>query len=262
VDYQGYETLHVQRSGKVLSVVLNRPERLNAVNGRMHSELARIFAEIAQDSETNSIVLTGAGSAFCVGGDIDWFAHVTEAEIQLLFREGRKIILDFLEIEQPVIAAVNGAATGLGATLALFSDIIIASEKAKIGDPHVRVGLVAGDGGAIIWPWLVGMARAKEYLLTGDVLTGAEAAAIGLVNRAMPAAEVVPQARALAERLASGPTMAIRGTKASLNKILRDAVNAVLDTSLAREQSCFQSSDHREAVQAFIEKRQPIFTGR
>ena len=170
--------------------------------------------------------------------------------------------MDLLEVQQPIIAAVNGPATGLGATLALFSDVIFAADNARIGDPHVRIGVVAGDGGAVIWPWLVGAARAKEFLLTGDLLTAAEAERIGLINRVVPADELMATALTLAQRLAAGPMQAIRGTKVSVNKILRDTVNLVLDTSLALEKQCFATADHREAIQAFVEKREPRFTGR
>jgi len=250
-----YSTLDLRRSGAVLTVAFNRPERLNAIDARMHTELAQVFAELARDREVGVVVLTGAGRAFCAGGDIDWFQHITPAETDLLFAEARSIIHDFLDIEQPVIAAVNGAAMGLGATLALFSDVAIAAEDARIADPHVRVGLVAGDGGAVIWPWLIGAARAKELLMTGDSLTGREAAAIGLVNRAVPAAEVLPQAYALAERLAAGPAPAIRGTKASVNRLLKSAVELVLDYSLERERECFTTPEHRDAVRAFLRGR-------
>ena len=247
----GYSTLELRRHGPVLTLLFNRPDRLNAIDARMHTELARVFAEIARDAEARAVVVTGAGRAFCAGGDIDWFQDITAAEADLLFTEARSIIHDFLDIEVPVIAAVNGAAMGLGATLALFSDIVLAAEDARIGDPHVRVGLVAGDGGAVIWPWLVGMARAKEFLLTGDSVTGREAAGMGLVNRAVPADQVLPQAYALAERLAGGPAPAIRGTKASVNRLLRSAVELVLDYSLERERACFTTPEHRAAVRAF-----------
>jgi enoyl-CoA hydratase/carnithine racemase len=247
----GYSTLELRRSGPILTLVFNRPDRLNAIDARMHTELAQVFPEIARDRELRAVVMTGAGRAFCAGGDIDWFQNLTPAEADLLFTEARSIIHDFLEIEVPVIAAVNGAAMGLGATLALFSDIVLAAEDARIGDPHVRVGLVAGDGGAVIWPWLVGVARAKEFLLTGDSVTGREAAAMGLVNRALPAAELLPQAYALAERLAAGSAPAIRGTKASVNRLLKSAVELVLDYSLEREQACFTTPEHQAAVQAF-----------
>jgi enoyl-CoA hydratase len=186
---------------------------------------------------------------------------MTPEQLDDLFTEARKIILDLLEVEQPIIAAVNGAATGLGATIALFSDVIIAAENAKIGDPHVQVGVVAGDGGAVIWPWLVGAARAKEFLMTGDLINASEAERIGLINRVVPSDQLMPTVMELATRLANGPTKAIRGTKASVNKILRDTANLVLDTCLSREKECFATDDHREAINAFIEKRPPLFKG-
>ncbi|MGH7964207.1 MAG: enoyl-CoA hydratase/isomerase family protein [Candidatus Binatia bacterium] len=262
MDYSRYHYLSVERKDKVLTVSFNRPESLNAINAALHTELSLIFADIAQDQETEAILLTGKGRAFCAGGDIKWFQEMSPPQLDALFVEARKIIIDMLEVEQPIIAAVNGAATGLGATLALFSDVIMAAENAKIGDPHVRVGVVAGDGGAVIWPWLVGAARAKEFLMTGDLLTAQEAERIGLINRVLPADKLMPTALELATRLANGPTKAIRWTKVSVNKILRDTANLVLDTSLALEKHCFYTEDHKEAVRAFAEKREPKFTGR
>jgi enoyl-CoA hydratase len=262
MDYSRYHHLAVERKDKVLVVSINRPDALNAVNAELHTELSWIFADIAQDEEAQAVVLTGKGRAFCAGGDAKWFQHMQPRQLDLLFAEGRKIIIDMLEVPQPIIAAVNGAATGLGATLALFCDVIFAAEKAKIGDPHVRMGVVAGDGGAVIWPWLVGPARAKEFLMTGDLVTAQEAERIGLVNHVVPGDELMEKAMAFATRLANGPIRAIRGTKASVNKILRDTANQVLDTSLAVELQCFATEDHKEAVRAFVEKREPKFTGR
>ena len=262
VDYSRYQCLQVERHDAVLQVAFNRPESLNAINAALHTELSQIFAEIAQDTATNAVVLTGNGRAFSAGGDIKWFQTMTPAQLDALFAEARKIIIDLLEVEQPVIAAINGPATGLGATIALFSDVIYAAEDAKIGDPHVRVGVVAGDGGAVIWPWLIGAARAKELLMTGDIIGAQEAERIGLVNHVVPSDELLSSAMAMATRLANGPAQAIRGTKVSVNKILRDTANMVLDTSLALEKQCFHTEDHREAISAFVEKRQPRFRGR
>ena len=262
MDYSGYHYLSAERKDRVLTVAFNRPESLNAINAELHTELSRIFADIAQDQDTEVVLLTGKGRAFCAGGDLKWFQSMSPQQLDALFIEARKIIIDLLEVEQPIIAAVNGPATGLGATLALFSDVIIAAENAKIGDPHVRVGVVAGDGGAVIWPWLVGAARAKEFLMTGDLLTAQEAERIGLINRVVPQDKLMSTAMELATRLANGPTKAIRWTKVSVNKILRDTANLVLDTSLALEKHCFYTEDHKEAVRAFVEKREPKFTGR
>ncbi len=261
MGYERYRSLAIERRGKVLMVSFNRPEALNTITAELHRELSEIFADVAKDAGTAAIVLTGKGRAFSAGGDLRWFQNMTAAELDALFIEARKIIIDFLEVEQPIIAAVNGPATGLGATLALLSDVIFASEAARIGDPHVRIGVVAGDGGAIIWPWLVGAARAKEFLMTGDLLTAKDAHRIGLVNHVVAADELMPRALALADRLANGPTQAIRGTKVSVNKILRETVNLVLDTSLALEKLCFTTKDHKEAIDAFLEKREPKFTG-
>lgn len=262
MDYSRYQCLKIERQGSILTVTFNRPEALNAINAEMHTELSEIFADISKDSNTNVVVLTGNGRAFSAGGDIKWFQQMTVEQLDDLFVEARKIIIDLLEVEQPIIAAINGPATGLGATIALFSDVSIASEDARIGDPHVQVGVVAGDGGAIIWPWLVGATRAKEFLMTGDILKAQEAERIGLVNRVVSAEQLMPTTMELATRLANGPVRAIRGTKVSVNKILRDTANLVLDTSLALEKHCFRTEDHKEAINAFVEKRQPIFTGR
>src|SRR2546425_5977173 len=262
MDYSRYHSLSCERQDTVLIVALNRPEALNAINAALHTELSHVFADIAQDQETNAVVRSGTGLDFSAGGDIKWFQDLTPPQLDALFTEARKIIVDLLEVQQLIIAAVHGPATGLGATLALFSDVIFAADNARIGDPHVRIGVVAGDGGAVIWPWLVGAARAKEYLLTGDLLTAAEAERIGLINRVVPADEFMATAVTLAQRLATGPTQAICGPKASVNKILRETVNLVLDTSLALEKHCFSTADHKEAIQAFVEKREPKFTGR
>jgi enoyl-CoA hydratase len=227
----------------------------------MHTELSTIFADIATDSEVRVLVLTGAGQAFCAGGDIAWLRDLTPGALNPMLKEARKIVVDLLELEIPVIAAVNGPATGLGATLALFCDVVFAASEARVGDPHVRVGLVAGDGGAVIWPWLVGPARAKELLMTGDLLDAAAAERIGLINHVVPAGDLMETVGKLAVRLANGAPAAIRGTKASINALLRDSVNLVLDASLAREHGTFLTNDHREAVTAFLEKRTPAFTG-
>jgi enoyl-CoA hydratase len=266
MDYISYQTLQIEKANKVATVTLNRPERLNAVNGVMHSELERFFGEVNSDSEINAIVLTGAGRAFCAGGDITGFntgSQQADAGSPATFSRGpRHLIVNMLEVEAPIIVALNGDAIGLGATLALFGDVVIASETARLADTHVKIGLVAGDGGAVIWPLLVGVHRAKEYLMTGDFIAAPEAERIGLVNRVLPADEVLPAARAMAERLANGPTWAIRWTKASINKALRERLNLVLDTSLAYEALSSKTEDHEEAARAFMEKRPPKFSGR
>jgi enoyl-CoA hydratase/carnithine racemase len=264
MDYSRYKLIKVEKDDKIAVFTLNRPEALNAINAELHTELEDIFGDVAQDNDVNAVVLTGAGRAFCSGGDVKGmdarqFGDPLKARVPL--RYGKRLIHNMIEVEQPIIAAVNGDAVGLGATLALFCDIIIASEKARFGDPHVRVGLVAGDGGAVIWPLLCGVAKAKEYLMTGDLISAAEAERIGLINHTVPPGEVMPKAMELAHRLANGPTRAIRWTKLACNKRLRDEVNLVLDASLAVETISMLTEDHKEAARAFVEKRSPKFKG-
>ena len=263
MDFNKYQTLQFERRGKVLQVTLNRPDKLNAVDEQMHGELACVFTDVANDSQSEVIVLTGAGRAFSAGGDIDWMQKMidTPDAFEKTAREGRRIIYSLLDCQKPIIAKVNGHATGLGATIALFCDVIFASEIAKIGDPHVNVGLVAGDGGAVIWPQLIGYARAKEYLLTGDLMTATEAARIGLINHAVPASALDANAEELANRLAAGAGKSIRWTKASVNMGLKQMVQTVLETSLAYEAMSSKTADHQEAVNAFREKRTPKFQG-
>jgi enoyl-CoA hydratase len=260
----GYKTLLCRRRGRVLEITLNRPERLNAVDEAMHEELARVFVDVSNDPDSDIAVLTGAGRAFSAGGDIDWMQKMIDdpASFEKTAREGRQIVFSLLECEKPVIAKVNGHATGLGATIALFCDVIFASEAAKIGDPHVNVGFVAGDGGAVIWPQLIGYARAKEYLMTGDLMSAAEAARIGLINHAVPPAELDARVEQFADRLAAGATKAIRWSKMSVNIGLRQLAHSIMDASLAYEAMSNVTADHQEAVNAFREKRAPRFTGR
>lgn len=163
-----------------------------------------------------------------------------------------------LEVPQPIITAVNGPAIGLGATLALFGDIIYMARGGVIADTHVLAGIAAGDGGAAIWPWLVGMARAKEFLFTGKKIDAALAREIGLVNHVVDDDKLMSEAMTLAHRLAGGAQMAIRATKASLNKMLRDTVNLNLDTSLAMEKECFFSEDHRNCIASFLKRGERV----
>jgi enoyl-CoA hydratase len=254
-----YRRIAFDEADGVLVVALNRAEALNAIDARLHTELSWLWADVAHDASVRAVVLTGAGRAFSAGGDLDWFKNMTPDALDTLFVEARRIIVDMLEVPQPIIAGVNGAATGLGATLALMSDIIYVSEQATIADTHVLAGIGAGDGGIVIWPWLCGMARAKEFLMTGQKLNARDAERIGLVNHVVAEDELLPAAKTMARKLADGPQMAIRATKFSLNKILREAVNLTLDTSLALEKECFHTADHRECIDAFFEKRKPVF---
>ena len=263
LDLASYSALALRRDGAVLHVMFNQPDKLNAFEAGMHAEFERFLTEVPADAQTRVIVLTGAGRAFSAGGDIDEMQRLAE-QPALMYPSAvvaKRLITLFLDVPQPVIAKVNGAAMGLGATIALFSDIIFAASSAKIADPHVKIGYVAGDGGAVIWPQLIGYARAKEYLLTGDVLTGEQAAAIGLINRAVPAEQLDAAVDEFARRLAGGAQRAVQWTKATINVGLKQLVASVMDAGMAYEMLSNHTRDHREAVEAFRAKRTPRFEG-
>jgi enoyl-CoA hydratase len=263
MKFSDYRAIEFRRDGKVLQATFNRPDTLNAVDSDLHHDLNRLFGDVADDAETHVLVITGAGRAFSAGGDIEQMQKLIDRPELFVDDMGaaKRLIFSMLDCPKPVIAKVNGHAMGLGATLALFSDIIIAASHAKIGDPHVSVGYVAGDGGAVIWPQLIGYARAKQYLLTGDHLLAEEAAQIGLINRAVPAGELDKVVDDFAQRLANGASKAVQWTKLSINIGLKQVATAVLDASMAYEALSNNTKDHAEAVAAFREKRQPRFTG-
>lgn len=262
VNYAKYERIKTHRDGRILTLTISNPSKLNAVDGQMHRELAQIFYDVQEDRDADIVVLTGDGSAFSAGGDIDWMRRSAEGQEEgPSSNEGKKIIFGLLDCEKPIIAKVRGPAIGLGCTIALFCDVIFAADTARFADPHVKVGVVAGDGGAVIWPQLVGYARAKEYLMTGDPLTANEAERIGLINHVVPDAELDARVAAFAKKLAAGAPQAIKYTKVSVNLALKALAHTILDASMAYEMVTFTTKDHREAVASFLEKRKPTFTG-
>ena len=252
--YSTYRHLSFDRHDGVLTVTLNAPGPMNITDAVLHAELATVFDTIRGDDLVDAVVLTGAGQAFSGGADLRWLLETTSTERDRVFVEARKIIIDLLELPQPIIAAIEGPAVGLGATMALFCDFKVAALDARIGDLHTRVGMVAGDGGAVIWPWLIGAGRAKWYLMTGDSLSANEAERLGLIDEVVPHGKALERAQVLAARLAGGHRDAIRGTKASVNKILRDAANLVLDTSLSLEKESLASETCRTSLRAALAK--------
>jgi enoyl-CoA hydratase len=256
-----FETIALSRQGRLLTVTFNRPDALNAVNLKMHDELPEVLQFAAVDPHSDVVLVTGAGRAFSAGGDLDHIAR-NAAHPELFDHEARqakRVVFAMLDIEKPVICRMNGHAVGLGATVALLCDIIFAAEGAKIGDPHVGLGLVAGDGGAAIWAQRIGLGRAKEYLLTGDLLTAQKAAEIGLVNHCVPADELDARVEAFCQKLLTGATDAIRWTKVLTNLELKRIAHAVLDAGIAYESLSVRTADHREGVKALQEKRKPRF---
>lgn len=259
-----FRTILFERRGRMLVMTLNRPDALNAVNLDLHDELPEALAFAGRDTESDVILLTGAGKAFSAGGDIAHMEH--NAANPHLFdheaRQAKRIVFALLDIEKPVVCRMNGHAVGLGASIALLCDVIFAAEHAKIGDPHVGIGLVAGDGGAVVWAQRIGLARAKEYLLTGELLTATKAAEIGLINHAVPADQLDEAVDTFCQRLLDGAPNAIRWTKVLTNMELKRIAGAVMEAGIAYESISVRSEDHREGIAALREKRTPKFTGR
>jgi enoyl-CoA hydratase len=259
-----FEALKLEREGDVLVVTIDHPRsELNTVDDLLHGELATLFAYLRQGCDARSVLLTARGRAFSAGGDFAWFPTLrTPERLEALRHDARSMIYDLLDLEIPIVAAVAGPAVGLAASIVLFCDVVFMSEDASLADPHVKVGLVAGDGGAVIWPLVLGPARAKRYLLTGDPVRAREALDMGLVSFVASADAVERDAKAFAARLAAGAPLAIRYTKMAVNKLVKAALETAFDVSTAWELSTFLSEDHEEALAALREKRVPRFKGR
>ena len=267
-DWGEYTTMLVRQDGRLLTVSFNRPDRLNAIGGGFHEEFVEILGRAGADDSVGAVLLRGEGRAFCVGGDVKAFDErasgakpARPAHTVLHTLNATELLDAILGVPQPIVAAVHGYAMGLGATIALFSDVVVAADDARFADTHVSVALVAGDGGAVMWPLIMPFGAAKWYLLTGEPISGAEAARLGMVLKAVPATQLLEEATALARRLADGAPLAVQGTKATLNRIVRDRMNLLMDTGLLLEGATFVSDDHREAAAAFVAKRKPTFRG-
>ncbi|MFM2072508.1 MAG: hypothetical protein RLZZ623_2771 [Actinomycetota bacterium] len=256
-----YERLLIDRRDHgVVLLTLSNPGKLNATDATLHAELARVFTDIHRDSSIRAVVITGEGRAFSAGGDLEWIATQVgnHAQTMRVMREAGDIVRSMIECDTPIISAINGVAVGAGLAVALLADISIIDEAARFTDGHLRLGVAAGDHAVAIWPLLCGMAKAKYYLLTSDFIDGREAERIGLVSKAVPAAEVLPTALGLAERLARGPQDATRYTKRALNHWLRQALPN-FEASLAYEMLNFLGPDAAEGLDALQTKRQPEF---
>jgi enoyl-CoA hydratase/carnithine racemase len=260
----GFKHIRIEIRDRIATATLDRPDLLNAVGPEMHTELAQVFRRLAEHPDCDVVVLTGAGRAFCAGGDMQWLQSMVDdpARFDAIMEEGKHIIFSMLELPKPLVCRMNGDAVGLGASLALCCDIIVASEDARFGDTHVRAGLVAGDGAAVLLPYVVGYMRAKEMLLTGLLISAEEGRQMGLINHVVPAAELDARVALIAGRLAHGATQAIRYTKIAMNRKLRAYAQEQMDMLMAYESLSNRSADHAEAVAAITAKRKPQFTGR
>src|ERR1700722_19986306 len=250
--------LEVEADGPIRVIRLNRPERLNAANHGLHRGLAELFPQLDADDEVRAVVLTGNGKAFSAGGDftyLDELARDADRRQETL-AHGRQIVTGMVGCRVPIVAAVNGAAVGLGCSLVALSDIVYMAESTHLADPHVLMGLVAADGGPVTWPLLMSLQLAKEYALTGDRIPARRAAEIGLVNHVCPDDEVLDQAMACAHRIAKLPRQAVEDTKRILNLHLERAVLATLDFALAAEDRSFLSPELRANLDRVLEKDQ------
>jgi enoyl-CoA hydratase len=248
--------LLVEARGPLRIVTMNRPDALNAINLRLHKAIAGVWELLTADAGARAVVLTGAGRAFSSGGDLH---HIQDLQRDDWLRRedmvrAAVIVRGMLDCPLPVVAAVNGPAVGLGATVALLSDIVLMSESAYLADPHVSVGLTAADGGASIWPWLVGMSRAKEYLLLGERIGAEQAVHLGLASRVVPDLAIMAEAVSFAERLARQPRLAVQSTKLALNLHLTEAAGSILDEALEVESRCFDDAEHQERIAKMIER--------
>ena len=245
----------------VLVITINRPEVMNATNGRLHWELTKIWGVVTDDAKTKVAVITGAGDqAFSAGGDLEWVAGMVgnPKEIANTMTEASDVVYNMMACDKPIISAINGVAVGAGLAVAFLADISIMAEEAKITDGHVKIGVAAGDHAAILWPLLCGMAKAKYYLMTAEFVGGKEAERIGLVSLCVPRAELMDKAMAVANKLAAGSQQAIRLTKRSLNGWMNVA-RPIFESSLAMEMLCFLGEDAKEGVASVREKRAPEF---
>lgn len=249
--------LTVVEDGDVRVVTLNRPQHLNGVSAELHRELAAVWGRLAEDHKARAVVLTGAGRAFSAGGDIDHLLRLCEDEElrETSIRLDRQIQTAMIRFPLPVVAAVNGPAVGLGCSLALGCDLVLMADDAYLADPHVSVGLVAGDGGVTLWPLLTSLLRAKEYLFTGDRIPAAEAVGLGLANRTVPAAALHEEALTLAHRLAAQPPHALRATKAALATVAEQVSRGGMEFALLAEKGTMAGDEYREIMSGMARRR-------
>lgn len=259
--------MHITTSSNdaVTTITLDRPEKLNAFTGTMREDLLAALHAAERDATTRVIVLTGAGRAFCAGGDVDYMSGLQKSGDEVSFRKlldaGRNIVLQIASMTKPVIASVNGVAAGAGCNLALACDYRLASDQAKLGQTFVRIGLQPDWGGTWLLPRLIGRSRALEILMTGRIIDAAEAVAIGMVDRIVPADALVAETTKLARTIAAGPPLAITGIKRALSRTEQNEFAAQLDLESDHQLQSFRSRDAAEGMAAFFEKRSPAFTG-
>jgi 2-(1,2-epoxy-1,2-dihydrophenyl)acetyl-CoA isomerase len=261
-----YRSIIYEKDQYTATIILNRPRSLNALNTEMIDELLHAVRQAGDDPEVKVLLLTGAGRAFCFGADISEFRQAQEQAGQNsawnMLLKSQNIIRLLTGMPKPTIAALNGFATGLGLDLALACDLRIAAERAKLGEAFVSMGLVPDGGGTFLLPRLVGLAKAAEMIFTGKAIEASEAERIGLINRVVPTQDLIKSAKELADKLARGPSLAIGLAKDAIWRNLTQNFDSALNFEAQSQKACLESEDHREAVKAFLEKRDPHFRGK
>lgn len=254
-----------QVEGNIGIITLNRPEVKNAFSPDMISLWRRFLEEAGRDEHVRVIILTGKGDTFCSGGNV---RDMAEGKLRswdmkkFLWEQVHRIVFAFEDLDKPVIAAINGAAMGAGLDMAMMCDLRVCSDKAKLSESYIMLGLVPGDGGAFFLPRLVGTAKALELLLTGDVLNPQEALNIGLVNRVVPHDRLMEETMKLAEKIANRPPLAVRMTKRAVYQSEQSTLRSHLDYISSQLALLTETKDHQEAARAFLEKRKPTFDGK
>lgn len=261
-----YETIILKKENGIATIILNRPEKRNALNLKIFQELTAVMGELATDTTARVIVITGMGKAFCAGGDLDLdenpvFSLKTAEKVRSRFRELHQLLLAMRRLEKPLIASINGPAMGAGMDLALACDIRIAAETAFFSEAYAKIGALPDTGGTYFLPRVVGVAKACELIFTGDTIDGKEAERIGLVSKVVPLDKLEETTMELATKLAKGPTAAIGLAKSLIYNGLNSDLSTALDEMASSITICFQTKDLQEGLAAFQEKRSPVFTG-
>lgn len=263
-DYSRFDRIKVELDGAVLRIKLNLPEKRNIITDPVNEQISDAFQAASFDQRVRVVVLSGEGPSFCGGGDFAQMKRKVD-DPRIFFNNlwgSRRLVNTVLDCPKPTIAKLHGHAMGLGATLPLLCDLVVAVDDTKIADPHVNIGLVAGDGGSLIWPQQMGYAKARKFLLLGEPITGKEASELGLIAESAPTFEAMEEIAARWEtKLANGASNAIYGTKTAINMPLRQLAQGMMDVGMAYEGLSNISDDHAEAINAILDKRKPTFTG-
>jgi enoyl-CoA hydratase len=256
-ELTGCDEILVAVDGPVRIVTMNNPDNANAVNNRMHTAFTRLWGTLADDPDARAVLVTGTGDYFSAGGNlVEWLeTHVNNPVTRRAgMRDARRIVRDMIDFPLPVVAAVNGPAVGFGCSIAVLCDIVLMSDRAFFADTHVASGLVAGDGGSVLWPLLMSLLKAKEYLMLGERIKADKAVELGLANRVVPHEQIKQEGLAVAHRLAALPPRAVQDTKRTLNLHAQRAITGILEYGISAETECFTTPEHRAAIDKFLNR--------